>query len=217
MNVQDRRRILGPSAAKPLAFAKPVSETEVAGTPQETPSIKTGIISNCNGSSIVENSKTSILCSVYGPKATRTSTFEARCELNVILKSDLFETNKLKELSYFLISLLESFICLDLYPKAGIDIFINLNIEEVNELSWYIPYIVSSIVLGLIDAEVEISNIVSCGYHEGNVICFDDRKIIGIWKDQGIFEESKFNAILVKCEEKSLENKLQIINYLGSK
>ncbi|CAB4256565.1 similar to Saccharomyces cerevisiae YGR158C MTR3 Exosome non-catalytic core component [Maudiozyma barnettii] len=224
MNVQDRRRILGPIEARPLAFPEVKSnskeETAVVLSEFQAPSIQTTLLKNCNGSCIIENDKTSILSSIYGPRSTRSNLFEARCLINVTIKSTIFPTSELKELGSFLINVLESFVCLELYPKAGIDVFVNLNIEKVCDLSWYIPYIMMSIVLGLVDAGIEISDLPGCGFNDNNAICFtkNGSEVIGIWRDKGDIEnESSFGDSLDACKEQYLQIKGLMANYLLSK
>ncbi|SMN21925.1 similar to Saccharomyces cerevisiae YGR158C MTR3 Exosome non-catalytic core component [Maudiozyma saulgeensis] len=224
MNVQDRRRILGPIEAKPLAFPETKStsneETTVVLPEFQAPSIQTNLLKNCNGSCIIENENTSILSSIYGPRSTRSNLFESRCLINVTIKSAVFPTSELKELSSFLINVLESFVCLELYPKAGIDVFINLNIEQVSDLSWYIPYIMMSIVLGLVDAGIEISDLPGCGFNDNNAICFtkNGSEVIGIWRDKGdIKDESSFGDSLDICKDQYLQIKGLMASYLLSK
>ncbi|KAG0654522.1 3'-5'-exoribonuclease [Maudiozyma exigua] len=232
MNVQDRRRILGPVEARPLAFPEATkiakdnetdskNEENVTILPKfQVPSIKTSLLKNCNGSCMIENEHTSILSSIYGPRSTRSNLFESRCLINVTIKSTIFPTSEVKELSSFLINVLESFVCLELYPKAGIDVFINLNIEKVSDLSWYIPYIMMSIVLGLVDANIEISDLPGCGFNDNNAICFtkNGTEIIGIWKDQGSIEnETSFVESLGTCKEQYLQVKGIMANYLLNK
>lgn len=226
MNIQDRRRILGPVEARPIAFASttalPRTNDEIVEIKKELPkfiepSIQTGIISNCNGSCIIETENASILSSIYGPRSTRSNLFESRCLINVIIKSSLFSTTELKELSSFLINVLESFVCLELYPKAGIDVFINLNIEKVDELSWYIPYIIMSIVLGLVDADIDISDLPATGFDDSNVICFTKNgdEVIGIWKDNGdVQSDDSFIKSLENCKKQYLQIKHQMAKYL---
>lgn len=217
MNVQDRRRILGPSAAKPLAFNSKNRESNI---PNElaNPKIQTGLISNCNGSCIIETTNISLLSSVYGPRSTRTVSFESRCELNVVLKSDKFETNALKELSFFIVSVLESCICLEKYPKAGIDIFVNFNIEDVDSLSYYLPYILMSIILSVVDSGIEITDLVGGCYVEGNVICFSQngREVVGFWNDESDINLDNFDKLVETGKTQYLSIKQQMVDYLSS-
>lgn len=228
MNVQDRRRILGPVEAKPLAFpsinvaksADGESKEKASSPPEFTdPTIRTNVLTNCNGSCILETPQLSLLSSIYGPKSTRSNLFESRCQINVIIKSSIFSSSELKELSSFLINVLESFVCLELYPKAGIDVFVNLNIEEVDELSWYIPYIIMSIVLGLVDAGIEISDLPGSGFNDNNVACFtkDGNEVIGIWKDKGETKgDEHFLESLEACKVQYLRIKELMSSYLLS-
>ena len=223
MSIQDRRRILGPVEAKPLVFAttKGPSAPGTPGTsklPEYTnPTIRTGLMKNCNGSCSIETDDISILSSVYGPKPTRSNQFQSRCSLNINIKSSVFSTTELKELSNFLIDILESYVCLELYPKAGIDIFVNFNIENVRDLSWYIPYIVMSITMGLVDADVDVTDMVSGGYADGYAICFGKNgdEIVGVWKDTGdVLDDDGFDKAVKACREQYFEARSLMVNYL---
>lgn len=215
MNVQDRRRILGPVEAKPLVFVpEPNSENKIKEADTvvefELPNCQNKIISNCNGSSIVETSKISLLTSVYGPRSTRQQTFQSLGLLNIIIQCDLFPNENLKELSQFLISILENCIALDKYPKSGIDIFVEINIYQFKDLISYIPYLMIGILISLIDADIEIFEIPICTLIDDNIICLGQNgsQIIGFWKDQGNLDN------LIGSLDKSSKQHSEIRNFL---
>lgn len=221
MNVQDRRRILGPSEAKPLVFSTEIlHESNVINLEKndekndslfELPNCQNKIISNCNGSSIVETTKLSLLTSVYGPRSTRQQTFQSRGVLNIILQCDIFSNENLKELSQFLISILENCIVLDKYPKSGIDIFVEFNVYQFDDLINYIPYLIIGILISLIDADIEIFELPICTLINDNVICLGQNgsQIIGFWKDQGNLDN------LTDLLDKSLNQYSEIRKFLN--
>lgn len=145
MNVQDRRRLLGPAAAKPMAFSYTTGgevEKISTNTPpkysegEEILSLHTGFIENCNGSALVEarNSKhqTSLITAVYGPRSIRGS-FTSQGNITIQLKNGLLEkynTNELKEVGSFLTGIFNSVVNLCRYPKSGIDIFVYLTYDK---------------------------------------------------------------------------------------
>lgn len=145
MNVQDRRRLLGPAAAKPMAFSNtttPVLEKKLTNAlPKDSEneqelSLHTGFIENCNGSALVEarslRHQTSLITAVYGPRSIRGS-FTSQGTISIQLKNGLLEkynTNELKEVGSFLMGIFNSVINLSRYPKSGIDIFVYLTYDK---------------------------------------------------------------------------------------
>lgn len=225
MNVQDRRRILGPAGAKPLVFANSEAKVEksqntTVGT-NKTISLQKGIISNSNGSSIVETSGISLLTSVYGPRATRSMSFEPRATLNIILQSNKFDTSNLKEISNFLISVLQCCVCLEKYPKSGIDLFINFNIEDEDELVQYIPIMIMGCMIALIDADIEVSDIIGALTIDHTAVCLGQNgdQLLGLWKDPSSNakeqESLALNEIIEKSQEQYSSSRQQLIDFIS--
>ncbi|CAI4479991.1 AMM_1a_G0021170.mRNA.1.CDS.1 [Saccharomyces cerevisiae] len=145
MNVQDRRRLLGPAAAKPMAFSNTTTHVPEKKSTDLTPkgneseqelSLNTGFIENCNGSALVEarslGHQTSLITAVYGPRSIRGS-FTSQGTISIQLKNGLLEkynTNELKEVSSFLMGIFNSVVNLSRYPKSGIDIFVYLTYDK---------------------------------------------------------------------------------------
>lgn len=229
MNVQDRRRILGPAGAKPLVFVNP-SETEPTHEDKSNIdkvkgpiSLQRGMISNANGSSIVETSRVSLLTSVYGPRSTRSMSFEPRATLNIILQSDKFDTSNLKEISQFMISVLQCVVCLEKYPKSGIDIFINFNIEDEDELVTYIPLIVMGCMIALIDADIEVSDIIGGVSLDHTAVCLGQNgdQLLGLWRDPSSSssasqESLPLDQIITKCQELYHSSRQQLIEFISN-
>lgn len=207
MNVQDRRRILGPANARPIAFS--VSPKEIEESSKDTKderliSMHTGLIENCNGSSLVEAKDTSVLLhqsslitSVYGPRALRGS-FTSNASLSIQLENgslEKYSNSQLKEVSNFLTGIFNSVVNRSRYPKSGIDIFLyltydkDLNSDEsrMGHLSSIIPFCITGITLALIDAGIEVLDTASAGVHDGNVFAFlkNGQEVAGFWKDEG--------------------------------
>ncbi|CCK70070.1 exosome non-catalytic core subunit MTR3 KNAG_0D03240 [Huiozyma naganishii CBS 8797] len=203
MNVQDRRRILGPAGAKPLAFLR----TEQQEKPQRdvrTPRYTTRVTANSNGSSLVETESMSLLTAVYGPRPTREQQFRSNGTVNVVLsRSERFPTGQLKELGAFLVSVLESCVCLEKYPKSGIDVFVSFNIEDCASLADYLVQLIPGIVLALVDAGIEMTDLVCAGEHEGTVVCFGDagNKIVGVWADEGPLPSDNVAELINACRD----------------
>lgn len=229
MNVQDRRRILGPAAAKPLVFASSNESQTPSTTNKDESNFQNGIISNSNGSSIVESKKISLLTSVYGPRSTRDVSFQPNCKINVILQSEKFDTKNLKELSQFLVSVLKCCICLENYPKSGIDIFINFNIEDEDQIVEYIPSLVAGCLIALIDANIEVTDIIGAVTLNHTAVCLGQNgdQLLGVWKDPykltnnnnniDDYEDSlPLDEIIKLCQERFLVTRQQLIGFIST-
>ncbi|CCC67140.1 hypothetical protein NCAS_0A05820 [Naumovozyma castellii] len=229
MNVQDRRRLLGPSAAKPIVFTTVTSETTKVSEQEQQEqkqnetaalTIKSGVVENCNGSTLIESSKFSLLTSVYGPKSIRGS-FTSQGTITIQLKNGVvenYQTTELKEVSSWLVGIFNSVVNLENYPKSGIDIFVNLIIDKQGDISKLIPFLIMGICLALVDGGIEIIDIVTGGEVNGNVVSFtrNGEEIVGFWKDHGEFDNNDDDLMndLEKCKKQYLEYKNLMINYL---
>lgn len=235
MNVQDRRRLLGPVSARPLTFSAidPSMKIESESVEKRDSSeiiellIETGFIENCNGSSMIEtahdNRKVSMMTSVYGPKAIRGS-FTSQASLSIQIKNGLVEKytdSELQEISEFLHSIFTSIINLKRYPKSGIDVFVHLTYDEDSRLSLDItpllPHIISSVTLALIDADVEIIDMVSAGESEGSVFSFvkGGEEIVGYWNSNSRLDD--LDKALEVCKSKYLSYRSTMISFLMKK
>ncbi|KAF0494332.1 ribosomal protein S5 domain 2-like protein [Gigaspora margarita] len=97
--------------------------------------LKTGLISQANGSAFIEIRRTKIACGVYGPRQTKIPSFSGKGNLNVEIKFAPFSCQKRrqpyrdaqeKDLSQLVIEALVPSIRLDLLPKSTIDIYITV-------------------------------------------------------------------------------------------
>lgn len=206
MNVQDRRRLLGPGNAKPLVFSsKATSVTQPEGEKKESESValRTGLIENCNGSSLVEvdsaDRQISLMSSVYGPRAIRGS-FTSMASISIQLQNgsqEKYDTMQLREVATFLTSVFNSVVSRSRYPKSGIDIFLYLTYDRdlkpnsSSDISAIIPHCITGISLALADAGIEILDLASGGYYKGNVFSFikNGDEITGFWKDAGVSDD----------------------------
>ncbi|CUS20708.1 LAQU0S01e12816g1_1 [Lachancea quebecensis] len=236
MNITDRRRILGPSNAKPLIFEKPESSEQEVQQPQEKSNvenesmyIKNGLVSNANGSSYLELKNgelseqcTILLTSVYGPRPSR-GAFSSKASLSVQFKEVTIEkipSGELKEICNFLSNIFSAVINLERYPKSGIDIFLSLvqnpTTSDEGNLQPIIAACVNGITLALADAGIEIFDTVSAGTYKRNVVAFSKNgtEVVGLWKDKEDDTENNILNVIESCKESYLKNRKVIIEYL---
>ncbi|CCH60233.1 hypothetical protein TBLA_0C04350 [Henningerozyma blattae CBS 6284] len=243
MNVQDRRRLLGPANAKPLTFntlttsneSDELKKTVLKNEALEV-ALHTGFVSNSNGSSLVEvkdvansHHETSLITSVYGPRAIRGS-FTSQASLNIQLKNgslEKYSSSQLKEVGNFLTNIFKSVINLPRYAKSGIDIFIyliydkeiqsNEKSDSTNSITSILPHCITGITLALVDAGIEIIDMAAGGIYKGNVFAFikSGEEIIGFWKDEGNREDI-MNSI-DNCKKQYDEYKNMMLTYLVDK
>lgn len=188
----DRRRILGPSDAKmpPNGLLKPENadmegiELTKANEDIKKMFLKTGFISNANGSSYLEVDNTIIQVSVFGPRPIKGSfidqaSFSVDCRFlpHIVQPHDETfndtETNGNKNgrtgltsveqriSSYIETALLPS-ILLQKYPKSTIDVHICIfenNLSFLNLTNW----IINASSLALVDSGIELKDIVTSG------------------------------------------------------
>jgi len=176
----DTRRINGPSKTYSVASYKktrrkylPLLTTEgVREDGRKLDEIRpmylrAGIVQKANGSSYIETSGTKLVCAVYGPRDhIRKHDFSSKGHVTCSLtyspfsrKERIIDHNdtQSKELSSIIVEALSSAICIESYPKAFIDIYINVLEDNGNALSHAI--IASSIALA--DAGIEMLDLVT--------------------------------------------------------
>lgn len=219
MNVQDRRRLLGPSNAKPIEFGaqKATDTEEKAGDEPESLSLRTGIIENCNGSSLVEvvggGRQVSLMASVYGPRALRSS-FTAKASISIQLQNgsqEKYDSALLREAATFLTNIFDAVVNRSRYPKSGIDIFLYLtyDLEQSSRtnIAAILPHCITAVTLALANAGIEILDLASGGFHRGNVFSFikNGEEITGFWKDGG--ESDDIKESLQECKRSYLRYK----------
>ncbi|QLL34332.1 hypothetical protein HG536_0G01910 [Torulaspora globosa] len=230
MKVQDRRRILGPSNAKPIEFGADRAAASKAVKSSDEPEqlvLRTGVIENCNGSSLVEvnggGRQVSLLSSVYGPRALRGS-FTAMAAISIQLQNgsqEKYDSSLLREAASFLSNIFEAVVNRSRYPKSGIDIFVYLtyDLEQASRtnIAAIIPHCITAVTLALADAGIEIVDLAGGGFHGGNVFSFikNGEEITGFWKDEGVGDDVA--GSLEECKRSYLRYKGLMVDCLMQK
>ncbi|KAG7916810.1 hypothetical protein KL905_004540 [Ogataea polymorpha] len=234
MNV-DRRRNLGPANVKPLVFAQ--SKPPAQHTDSKI-FLETGLIQNCSGSSYLENDKTIIITSIYGPHPNFTRSFNDQASLKVSVElSKFLPLDNLKDnrknitpdkervvasLESFMLSNFQSLILLQKYPKSSIEIFVQVvALNPAHSLVYTLKNIINGVSVALVDSGLNIRSVASCGYsgaaeHEMAVNFSGQDEILGIWSDFTVFDES-FERAIDTCEKDSLQLRKEINGYLLQK
>jgi len=131
--------------------------------------MKTGVISQARGSAYVEQGQTKVMCGVYGPREIpRRSDFSMNGVLSCSFSRAPFaspqrkapgssaDDSEEKEMAIALKEALEATICMHLYPKSQIDIFITVLENDGSILA-------SSITcagLALINASIHVFDVI---------------------------------------------------------
>ena len=126
-----------------------------------------GIVTQAKGSSYLETAGTKVICGVYGPRESqRKQEFKSEgkltCEINYAPFSRYerhrsVPSSQDKEYSNLVIQALEAAVCLETFPKAQVDIYINVLQDDGNVLA-------SSIIcasVALANAGIEMFDLVS--------------------------------------------------------
>ncbi|KAI5123369.1 hypothetical protein M0805_001790 [Coniferiporia weirii] len=145
-NVFDRRRINGPEESFAPTYASDDEEDVVnVKTDVEQPRrgraaseirpifLKTGLISQANGSAYIETEKTKIACAVYGPRQSKSATYNEKGKINVEVKFAPFSCAKRRapmrdaedrSVSVLIQQSLVPAVRLELLPKSTIDVYL---------------------------------------------------------------------------------------------
>lgn len=229
--------------------------------------IKTGLINNANGSSYLEVDDTIIEVAVFGPRPIRGSfvdraSFSVECKFlpyieqpyNQIFNSNEGDNNKNnngrsgltnveQKISTYVETALLSSIILEKYPKSTIDIFINIISfnSSKNSLLNLINWVINSSSVALVDAGIEVKDMVTSGQVNLNEstkeVIFDpeisgsqsegteciasfmnmkNNEIVAIWIEgqQSEVNEEKLTKLIDGCNEMSKQIRLNINSYL---
>ncbi|KAF8980545.1 hypothetical protein BGZ46_004028 [Entomortierella lignicola] len=145
----DRKRVPGPELSVaplvdyPVDFKRWTPLEEIRHDPKRQPEdmrpiyLKTGLISQANGSAYIELEKTKLACGVYGPRPAKKvgQVFSGKGVLNCEIKFATFSCAKRRsnirdpqerELSQILSQALAPAVQLDKLPKSAIDIYITV-------------------------------------------------------------------------------------------
>lgn len=186
----DRKRVNGPE----LSVA-PIEENvenkdifDTAGKRMDGRSIedirpifmKTGLITQANGSTYMEFGNAKVVCAVYGPRQMKKPSFTGKGVLNCEIKFATFSCKKRrayqrdaqeKEFSQILVQALTPAVRLDLLPKSSIDVYVN--VLENDGTSSSLAAAVSAASVALADAGIEMYDQVAAStiaYVQGNII-----------------------------------------------
>lgn len=229
--------------------------------------IKTGLINNANGSSYLEVDDTIIEVAVFGPRPIRGSfvdraSFSVECKFlpyieqpyNQIFNSNEGENNKNnngrsgltnieQKISTYVETALLSSIILEKYPKSTIDVFINIISfnSSKNSLLNLINWVINSSSVALVDAGIEVKDMVTSGQVNLNEntkeVIYDpeisdsqsevteciasfmnmkNNEIVAIWIEgqQSEVNEEKLTKLIGGCNEMSKQIRLNINSYL---
>ncbi|KAI5986835.1 3' exoribonuclease family, domain 1-domain-containing protein [Pisolithus albus] len=136
----DRRRVNGPEESFSAVFDDE-DDAELGWTVKHGRGLadirpiflQPGLVSQANGSAYVETEKTKLACAVYGPRQSKTTTYSERGRLNVEVKFAPFSCVRRRSplrdaedraVAIAVYQSIVSSICLDLFPKSTIDVFI---------------------------------------------------------------------------------------------
>ncbi|KAH7889663.1 3' exoribonuclease family, domain 1-domain-containing protein [Phlebopus sp. FC_14] len=137
----DRRRINGPEESSPPLFE--VVEEDVRKRMRYNRCaldirpifLQPGLISQANGSAYIETEKTKLACAIYGPRQSKTTTYSETGRLNVEVKFAPFSCTRRRaplrdaedrSLAVAIHQAIVASVCLELFPKSTIDIFITI-------------------------------------------------------------------------------------------
>lgn len=255
MNI-DRRRIIAPEGITPI-YPKTSSQQSKDDNDIKKMFIKTGLINNANGSSYMEIDNNIIEVSVFGPRPIRGS-FIDQALVSVECKflphvsqpnEGIFNENDGKKhgltnieqkiSSYVETAILPS-ILLKKYPKSTIDLHITI-IENNTSLLNLIGWIINCSSIALVDAGIEIKDIITSGQvnlktvdgNESVIVDPNDNdnslevlvsymnlkndEIVGLWiEGSNDLDNEVLNGLITKCNEMSRKIRSNINAYLLS-
>ncbi|VDI56956.1 exosome complex component MTR3 [Mytilus galloprovincialis] len=141
--------------------------------------IKTGVVSQARGSAYIEQRETKIICSVYGPReVVRKEEFSMKGQLTCEFKYATFscsyrrqhqQDSEEKDFSVQLLEALEPAVCLHKFPKAQVNIFVEVLQNDGSALAASI----TCASMALADAGIEVYDLVigcSMKIHEDKVL-----------------------------------------------
>ncbi|KIM63856.1 hypothetical protein SCLCIDRAFT_1169337 [Scleroderma citrinum Foug A] len=187
----DRRRINGPEESHSPVFDD--ADQEDACTPTRDRGatdirpifLQPGLITQANGSAYIETERTKLACAVYGPRQSKTTTYSEKGRLNVEVKFAPFSCVRRRaplrdaedrSIAIAVHQAVVSSVCLELFPKSTIDVFISIIENDGIEGCIASGSIAASTALA--DAGIEMLGLVaSCSAAVcGNKIYLDPRE-----------------------------------------
>ncbi|KAI8076460.1 ribosomal protein S5 domain 2-type protein [Gilbertella persicaria] len=218
----DRRRVNGPETSVPPIYkkeeqTKPVLNAEKKRLDNRAVEdlrpifLKTGLITQANGSAYIEVGNTKVTCAVYGPRQLKKAEFSNLCKLYCDFRFSTFSCTKRrgqikdaeeKEFSQILVESLTPAVRVELLPKSAIDIYVTV-LENDGTSSCLAAAIIASSV-ALADAGIEmLDQVTACS----TVLTKDQ----GILMDGTDYEETHKEGSLVLSYMPSLNEVTHIL------
>ncbi|ORX48810.1 ribosomal protein S5 domain 2-like protein [Hesseltinella vesiculosa] len=169
----DRRRVNGPETSVTPIFKSSTKATILNGSSKRIDNrsaddlrplfLKTGLVTQANGSAYIEMGKIKIVCAVYGPRQLKRVGFSSQGTLTCDFKFSSFSCvqrrNHMRdpqerEYSTILVQALTPAVRLELIPKSAVDIYINVLESDGDNACLAAAIIVASVALA--DAGIEM-------------------------------------------------------------
>ncbi|KAH8830738.1 3' exoribonuclease family, domain 1-domain-containing protein [Flagelloscypha sp. PMI_526] len=165
----DRRRNVGPEQTFPPVYDSTKQVAKRTRNPSDIRPIflQPGLINQANGSAYIETENTKIACSVYGPRQSKSTTYNEKGRLNVEVKFTPFSCEKRRapmrdaedrSVGVSIHQALLSSVRLELLPKSTIDIF--LVIIEADGIQGCVASGITAASCALADAGIEMFGLV---------------------------------------------------------
>ncbi|XP_060590214.1 exosome complex component MTR3-like [Ruditapes philippinarum] len=175
----DTKRITGPETSlSPYSFCKPKETKLLVNDNQERHDgrnadkirpifLKTGVVSQAQGSAYIEQDGTKVICAVYGPRAViRKEEFSMKGQLSCEFKFTTFscarrrqyqQDTEEKDYSVQLLEALEPAVLLHKFPKAQVNIYVTVLQNDGSALAASI----TCASVAMADAGVEMYDLVT--------------------------------------------------------
>ncbi|KAG6330091.1 hypothetical protein ID866_8998 [Astraeus odoratus] len=186
----DRRRINGPEESFPPVFDGAGQEDAFEWATRRNRELtdirpiflQPGLITQANGSAYVETENTKLACAVYGPRQSKTTAYSEKGRLNVEVKFTPFSCMRRRAplrdaedraIATAVHQAITSSVCLELFPKSTIDVFITIFENDGIEGCIASGSVAASAALA--DAGIEMLGLVAscCAAVRGNEIRLD--------------------------------------------
>ncbi|KAI7872496.1 ribosomal protein S5 domain 2-type protein [Spinellus fusiger] len=186
----DRKRVNGPELSVHPIFKKETESVPLIHNSKRKDQrglddirpmyLRTGLVTQANGSAYIEVGNTKAVCAVYGPRQLKKSGFSRNGTLNCEFKFSTFSCTKKrnhmrdpqeKEFSQILVQALAPAVRLDLLPKSSIDIYVNILENDGSSSCLSAAIIASSVALS--DAGIEmLDQVTACSalFSQGQIL-----------------------------------------------
>ncbi|KAI8973540.1 ribosomal protein S5 domain 2-type protein [Mycotypha africana] len=170
----DRRRVNGPEQSVEPIYKKLEEAVDILNSERKRLDerstedhrpifLRTGLVTQANGSAYIEIGNTKVTCAVYGPRQLKKSDFSNLCKINCDFKFSPFSCKKRRgnirdaeerEFSNIVVEAVTPAVRVELLPKSAIDIYINV-LENDGTTSCLAAAIIAASV-SLADAGIEM-------------------------------------------------------------